>query len=274
MTDDSSFHVPAQPLPGASLAAARRERGLTVEDVSAVTRIRVQLINEIEQDQFDNCGGAIYARGHIRAIAQAVGADGEELVALFDRRHGGAPVPTLTPSAMPALTVPASDRQIANARTSSPRWASAAIAVLAVAAVFFGVTWFAGQGSDSPQQTAEPPVETTLTESGTAPSPTPTSTPTATTPSATPTTPPGVSIRVQITDAQSWIRVQSSKDQELFSGVLDAGQTMEWHDPQRLTVRFGNARVVRLAVNGRDMGQPCDTQVCTVRFPMPLATAG
>jgi cytoskeleton protein RodZ len=272
VTDDRTSPVPAEPRPGASLAAARRERGLTVEDVAAATRIRVQLVNEIEQDQYANCGGAIYARGHIRAIAHVVGADADELVALFDRQHGGAPVPTIAPAALPVLTVPAADRQMANAGSSSPRWASAAIAVLAVAAVFLGVTWFLGRGSNSPQQTAEPPVRTGAVLPGDSPSPTPT--PSATTPSPTPTVPPGVSVRVQITGAQSWIRVQSSTDEELFSGVLDAGQTREWHDPQLLTVRFGNANVVRLVVNGRDVGQPCDRQVCTVRFPASVDTAG
>ena len=79
---------------GAALAAARRERGLSVEDVSAATRIRPAIVRAIEADDFDACGGAAYARGHLRSIAQLVGADPRPLVEEFDRRFHQ-PVPAL-----------------------------------------------------------------------------------------------------------------------------------------------------------------------------------
>ena len=72
---------------GGTLAEARHHAGLTVADVSASTRIREGLIRAIEQDRFDACGGDFYARGHIRAIALAVGADPESLVDEYDVAH-------------------------------------------------------------------------------------------------------------------------------------------------------------------------------------------
>jgi cytoskeletal protein RodZ len=72
---------------GGTLAEARHQAGLTVADVSASTRIREGLIRAIEQDRFDACGGDFYARGHIRAIALAVGADPESLVGEYDAAH-------------------------------------------------------------------------------------------------------------------------------------------------------------------------------------------
>jgi transcriptional regulator with XRE-family HTH domain len=72
---------------GAALAEARQEAGLTVADVSARTRIRQVLIEAIEQDEFDSCGGDFYARGHIRAIAAAVGADPRPLITEYDAAH-------------------------------------------------------------------------------------------------------------------------------------------------------------------------------------------
>ena len=60
---------------GATLAAARRRAGLTVAEVSQRTRVTEPIIRGIEQDDYAACGGDFYARGHIRAIARAVGED-------------------------------------------------------------------------------------------------------------------------------------------------------------------------------------------------------
>lgn len=78
---------------GETLAEARRRAGLTIAEVSTRTRIRQTLIRDIEHDEFDGCGGDFYARGHIRAIAAAVGADPEALIGEYDAAHpAGRPV--------------------------------------------------------------------------------------------------------------------------------------------------------------------------------------
>ncbi len=73
---------------GEVLAAARRQAGLTITQVSQRTRIRETIIRGIEEDDFSACGGDFYARGHIRAIARAAGVDGEPLVRQYDSSHG------------------------------------------------------------------------------------------------------------------------------------------------------------------------------------------
>src|SRR3954451_23279733 len=57
------------------------------DDVSADTRIRASLVAAIEADRYEPCGGAVYARGHIRSIARVVGIDPEPLIAEFDESH-------------------------------------------------------------------------------------------------------------------------------------------------------------------------------------------
>lgn len=64
-------------------------------DVSAGTRIREGLIRAIEDDDFDPCGGDFYARGHIRAIAAAVGVDPDRMVGEYDATHPSARRATL-----------------------------------------------------------------------------------------------------------------------------------------------------------------------------------
>src|ERR1700759_770079 len=73
---------------GESMAEAGRQAGLSVTEVSQQTRIRESIIRDIEQDDFSQCGGDFYARGHIRGIAGAVGVDAVPLVRAYDTEHG------------------------------------------------------------------------------------------------------------------------------------------------------------------------------------------
>ena len=72
---------------GATLAEARWRAHLTVDEVSSQTRIREAIIWGIEQDDFSVCGGDAYARGHIRAIAQAIGIDADPLIRQYDETY-------------------------------------------------------------------------------------------------------------------------------------------------------------------------------------------
>lgn len=78
---------------GATLAAARVTAGLSVAQVSAVTRIRPGLLEAIERDDLAACGGEVYARGHLRAVAAAVGLDPAAVLDL----HDAAPPPVAAP---------------------------------------------------------------------------------------------------------------------------------------------------------------------------------
>jgi transcriptional regulator with XRE-family HTH domain len=79
---------------GETLARARGQAGLSVHHVSERTRIRETIIRAIEQDDYSGCGGDFYARGHIRSIAHAVGADPEPLISQYDQIQGAPePVP-------------------------------------------------------------------------------------------------------------------------------------------------------------------------------------
>jgi len=72
---------------GETLAQARHQAGLTLAQVSKRTRIRETIIRKIEADDFSECGGDFYTRGHIRAIAKAVGTDPEPLIEDYDTDH-------------------------------------------------------------------------------------------------------------------------------------------------------------------------------------------
>ena len=69
---------------GSSITQARKSAGLSIEDLSASTNIRAALLKEIESNNFANCGGETYARGHIRNIATKLGVDPLIFIAAFE----------------------------------------------------------------------------------------------------------------------------------------------------------------------------------------------
>jgi cytoskeleton protein RodZ len=259
-----SFHVADDVRPlGAALAAARRERGLSVEEVSAATRIRPAIIRAIENDDFDACGGAVYARGHLRSVAQVVGADPRPLVEEFDRRFNQ-PVPALRTAPLGSFEPP---RDAGRSGRQSPTWASVAAGVLVVVVLFLGASWIVGRVGDhgAAGSSAAQGVPTTAAAATTTTRPAPT---TAVTSKPAAPAVKGVVLKLQATGGSSWVSVTASDGNQLYQGVLtDGGTAKEFRDAKQLSVRFGNSPAVRITQNGRDLGAPrCDRQVCTVAF--------
>ncbi len=76
---------------GELMRAARESRGLSVDDVASVTKLRASILLAMEGDDFSHCGGTVYARGQLRTIAPVVGLDPDALVDAFEadqRGHG------------------------------------------------------------------------------------------------------------------------------------------------------------------------------------------
>jgi cytoskeleton protein RodZ len=252
----------ARPL-GAALAAARRDRGLSVEDVSAATRIRPAIVRSIEADEFEACGGAAYARGHLRSIAQFVGTDPRPLVEEFDRRFHQ-PVPALRTAPLGSFEPP---RDAGRAGRQAPPWAPVAAGVLVVVVLFLGASWIIGR-SQHDGSTSDVPVvaATSAAPTTSAPPPSPTM------PSPRPPTYKGVVLRLQASGGQSWVSVRSSSGTEIYQGVLTDGMAKEFRDDTKLSVRFGNSIAVRVTQNGKDLGSPqCQRHVCTIAFGLPNA---
>jgi Helix-turn-helix domain/Domain of unknown function (DUF4115) len=119
---------------GADLEEARRRAGLTVAQVSERTRIRTAIISDIEHDDYCACGGDFYARGHIRAIAKAVGTDPGPLIGEYDAAHH-APAPAAAELFEPVLPVRPDGPQQPGRRRHRMAWAVAVVALVAAAGV-------------------------------------------------------------------------------------------------------------------------------------------
>jgi cytoskeletal protein RodZ len=72
---------------GQTLEKARKERGLTLDEVEHATKIRKRYLAGLEREDFGALPDAVYARGFLKTYANYLGLDGEELSReLKDRR--------------------------------------------------------------------------------------------------------------------------------------------------------------------------------------------
>lgn len=71
---------------GQYLATARKNKGLSLEEVSDTTKIKIRLLELVEQNKFDELGGAGYAKAIIDTYAKALEAKDMKLQKLLDNR--------------------------------------------------------------------------------------------------------------------------------------------------------------------------------------------
>ncbi|MEU2495266.1 helix-turn-helix domain-containing protein [Streptomyces sp. NPDC007883] len=228
---------------GHALQQARTDAGLTVDEVSTSTRVRVPIVQAIEQDDFSRCGGDVYARGHIRTLARVVGLDPEPLVARYDAEHGGRPSPT------PAAPLFEAERIRPERRR--PNWTAAMVAAIVAVIGFVGFTLFNGSdGADGTKQVAEG-----STPEKTSPKPPPAK-PVAPKPDASESAIAAVpqdkvTVKLTAVDDKSWISAKSANGKLLFDGLLLAGESKTFQDDERLDLILGNAGAIELFVNGK-----------------------
>ena len=60
---------------GESLKREREMRGVTLEEISAATRIATRFLRAIENEEWDQLPGGVFNRGFVRAVARYLGLD-------------------------------------------------------------------------------------------------------------------------------------------------------------------------------------------------------
>ncbi|MCM2578778.1 helix-turn-helix domain-containing protein [Streptomyces meridianus] len=235
-----------RPSIGQALQHARVAAGLTVDEVSGTTRVRIPIVQAIEQDDFSRCGGDVYARGHIRTIARVVGLDPAPLVAQFDAEHGGRPEPTAAAPLFEAERIKPEPRR--------PNWTAAMVAAIVAVVGFVGFTAFGGNNGkdgEGTQSAGDLPAQQ--------PTPGPTRTKSSepapeTSESAIAAVPADkVTVKVTAEDAPSWISAKDHNGRLLHEGVLKKGDSKTFTDKKRIDLVLGNAGAVQLFVNGKEI---------------------
>ncbi|MCW5254676.1 helix-turn-helix domain-containing protein [Streptomyces sp. SHP 1-2] len=233
-----------RPSVGTALRRARIDAGLTIDDVSSATRVRIAIVRAIEADDFAPCGGAVYARGHIRTLARAVRLDPDRLLARFESEHGGRPAPT------PAAPLFEAERIRPERR--GPNWTAAMVAAIVAVVGFVGFTVVKGgdDGADKANlaEGAEPSASAPASvkpEKPAAPKPDPTDSAIAAAPQDK------VTVKVSATDGRSWISAKDHSGRLLFDGLLKQGDSKTFQDNDRINLVLGDAGAIQLYVNGK-----------------------
>lgn len=241
--DVSEEARPSVPV-GRALQQARIAAGLTVDDVSTATRVRIAIVRAIEADDFAPCGGDVYARGHIRTLAKAVHLDPAPLIAQYEQEHGGGrPAPT---SAAPLF-----EAERIRPERRGPNWTAAMVAAIVVVIGFVGFTMVKGEDEGgkanvadgaTPGTSASP---TPKSEKPAAPEPEPSDSAIAAAPQDK------VTVQVTAADGRSWISAKDHNGRLLFDGLLKQGDTKTFQDSSKINLVLGDAGAIDLFVNGK-----------------------
>ncbi|MET7855571.1 helix-turn-helix domain-containing protein [Streptomyces avermitilis] len=239
----------SRPSVGRVLQQARTDAGLTVEELSSTTRVRIPVVRAIEQNDFTHCGGGFYARAHLRLLARAVGLDPDTLVEQYDADHSG------FLEAAPAAPLFEAER-ITRHEPLRPNWAAGLAAAVVAVFTFTGFILI-GDGSRDDSRPAHSSVAeadpSKSAEPGRKPEPSD---------SAIAAAPADKVVVTLVADSgSSWISAHGSNGQLLYEGVLKQGDSKTFVDGGRIDLLLGNAGAIQLYVNGKksddagEMGQ-------------------
>jgi len=236
------------------ISKARLDARLSIEDLSASTNIRVPLLREMEANNFANCGGETYARGHIRNIAQRLGIDPQIFLNAFEDEHMQA-----DRSMQDMLVETNAMKQPDEVRKVS--WkvlATISVAALGIA----GLVQIIVSNTSSP--TLPAPIASATSTAVATTSATPKASPSE---EATVSTGTGVEVVITAARAKSWLFVSDATGRTLFSGQISTGITKTFTSDATLNFKIGNAGGVDLVVNGKKVDSiGADGEVVSVSY--------
>lgn len=86
---------PAEPLAGERLAAARREKQISVDEIAKELHIDDYKVRALERNDFEVLGAPVFAKGHLRKYAQLVGVRIEDVLADYYQLNRSVGMPPL-----------------------------------------------------------------------------------------------------------------------------------------------------------------------------------
>jgi transcriptional regulator with XRE-family HTH domain len=226
---------------GEALRSAREAQGKSLDDAAVATRIRPSYLEALEQEQFGELGGSVYAKGFLRSYAGYLGVDPAPLLEAYRAQEApAAPVFEHAPRAIGGL----------GGGRRRPSWL--VVAIVAVTIILLVSLWGLLRPAPDPAD-AQPPFVTTPAPArggggavgGAAPAP-------ATTARPARAAPKDVTLTLRYAGA-SWTRV-TADGRVAFEGTPGPGQRRRFTARRSLQLVLGYPAGVRLTVNGRDLG--------------------
>jgi cytoskeleton protein RodZ len=228
---------------GQILIKSRKDAGLTLEDLSRLTNIRVTLLKEFEADNFLNAGGDAYARGHLRTIARMIGVDADDLLQQFDEEHAQESRALHDQLAESNVTAAYPEK---SKITYKQLIGVSLVGIAAIFTISFIVNSTGSTNSVAPKPSAKPTASVSATASAS---------PTATDNSEIKTYSSGSDVQVKLVaiNGSSWLFVSDAAGITLYSGRATQGETFLFSSTETVNLRIGNAGAVKLTVNGEEV---------------------
>ena len=217
---------------GELLKREREMREISLDEITAATRIAPRFLQALENEDWDKLPGGAFNRGFVRAIARYLGLSEERLLSEYDLAHTGP-----TPPPLKEHRIPSARRLL--------------VVVLGLA-MLGGVTVGGLVGLRTWRRYSVGRSQGQLTGIVPAPSQTPTAFPNL---SMDPTTAVSSLDLSVSTSAPTRIRIVAD-GKVLLDAALSAGETRHFTAGQQFEVTAGDYSAVLLELNGRAMPAP------------------
>ncbi|MFD0616783.1 helix-turn-helix domain-containing protein [Paenibacillus sp. GCM10027629] len=267
---------------GDLLRNARLEKGMSLDDIQELTKIRKRYLEAIEDGDYKVLPGSFYVRAFVKTYAETLGLDSDEIVQLY---KSDIPEP-VSESASVEPIIQKRRRSERQRQDRAGKWISAVLMwlflILIAVVIYFFYIHKASPSTDKvdtgTQITDEKKPPTKEENKGTGTETNPQTTTPETTPDVTPEVPEIVAptivpsgkigkanrikvqttstepIKVEITasGANSWLNVYKKvyKGEELFNANLLDGTTQTFELGEGLYIRLGNANHMEIKVGG------------------------
>ena len=220
-----------------SLAQAREAAGLTVEQISALTNIRVAVIKDLESNSAEVCGGIAYARGHIRTITKVLNQKTPKSVS-FDADLIVAEIEAAQSEDGRKIIDRLAENNVADKPREKKRIKFRTLASISAAVLSIGFVAQVAIGNVSNIDVDTSQITTTRKSFQ----------------NEAASTPAGVNLVVTGISGKSWIGLTNANGEQVFNGQISSGQVATFNDPQLIKAVIGNAGAVKLNLNGSDLG--------------------
>lgn len=227
---------------GQLLSDSREAIRASLYQASQDTKIRVDFLESMENDDFEFVSGGLYVRGMLRSYVRWLGLPEDRVIAEFDRLYNiKAETPLAEMISKPTDVGP---------KARKPQWLIAAVSAACLLLVFSVI------GLINPsQEVANPPADSVVVEATQTVAPPPPPANVAAAPPAAPVE--GVNVTVNVTGEKSWMQATADgADPPVFTGTKFEGDVINLTAKENLKIVIGNAGAVRVTVNGRDLGPP------------------
>ncbi len=270
--DPAPVPEPQQPSPGQLIREARERARMSLDDMSAHTKLARSTLEALERDDHRALLEPVYVRGYYRKCAKVLEIDEDRLIAPYNAR-----VAPRSPEA-PAKLRLASGTELGS---SSRLPVSMAVLAAVVAVVVCAFIWFAREpGQNYPvsaivETIPLEPVAQATPDPAALPAAAPAETVAVEPVEPTPTPTPAVaaaagSLRLRFVQT-SWARIDDAGGKTLLNGMRAAGEVDALVGQPPLSVFLGNAPGVEIEFEGVQIDvAPYVRDNKTARFTLPL----